>query len=64
MKRLIATFVLLICHGINAQVTQEVFESFRLQQKRNVSYYIPEDYSTDKKYPLVVVLDQIGRAHV
>ena len=57
MKRLIATFVLLICYGLNAQVAQEVFESFKLQQKRNVSYYIPEDYSKDKKYPLVVVLD-------
>ncbi len=40
-----------------AQVTHEIFESFKLQERRNVSYYFPEDYSTDKKYPLVVVLD-------
>ena len=57
MKRLIATFAFLICYGLSAQVTQEVFESFKLQQKRNVSYYIPENYSADKKYPIVVVLD-------
>ncbi len=40
-----------------AQVTHEIFESFKLQERRNVSYYFPEYYSTDKKYPLVVVLD-------
>lgn len=57
MKRLIVTFTFLICYGLNAQVTQEVFESFKLQQKRNVNYYIPENYSATKKYPLIVVLD-------
>ncbi|WP_297694482.1 alpha/beta hydrolase-fold protein, partial [uncultured Eudoraea sp.] len=40
-----------------AQVTNEIFESFKLQERRNVSYYFPEDYTPEKKYPLVVVLD-------
>ena len=40
-----------------AQVKHEIFESFKLQERRQVQYYIPEDYSPDKLYPLVVVLD-------
>jgi hypothetical protein len=40
-----------------AQVKQEIFESFKLQERRDVKYYFPEDYTPDKKYPLVVVLD-------
>jgi len=43
--------------GTFAQVKHEIFESFKLQERRNVSYYFPEDYSAEKKYPLVVVLD-------
>ncbi|MFT4831912.1 MAG: putative alpha/beta superfamily hydrolase [Psychroserpens sp.] len=57
MKRLTAVFALFICFGANAQVTQEVFESYKLQEKRDVSYYIPESYTAEKKYPLIVVLD-------
>ena len=41
----------------SAQVKHEIFESFKLQERRDVHYYIPEDYSPDKLYPLVVVLD-------
>ena len=48
---------LLFSFGTFAQVKHEIFESFKLQERRNVSYYFPEDYSPDKKYPLVVVLD-------
>lgn len=40
-----------------AQVKEEIFESFKLQERRNVRYYIPENFSPEKKYPLVVVLD-------
>ena len=36
---------------------KEIFESFKLQERRDVSYYFPENYSEDKKYPLIVVLD-------
>ncbi|NJB71220.1 hypothetical protein GGR42_001682 [Saonia flava] len=58
MKRpiLIAIF-LLACIGLTAQVTQEIFESFKLQERRDVKYYFPEDYSEEKKYPIIVVLD-------
>jgi hypothetical protein len=48
---------LLLAQVAFSQVTNEIFESFKLQERRNVSYYFPEDYSPEKKYPLVVVLD-------
>ncbi len=48
---------LFLCLGLTAQVKQEIFESFKLQERRDVKYYFPEDYSAEKKYPLVVVLD-------
>ncbi|NHF58782.1 esterase [Flavobacteriaceae bacterium TP-CH-4] len=57
MQRIITFFALFLCFGANAQVTQEIFESFKLQERREVLYYIPEDYDEKKKYPLVIVLD-------
>ncbi len=57
MQRFITIFTLLMCLGLSAQVTQEIFESFKLQERRDVRYYFPEDYSKEKKYPLIVVLD-------
>ena len=57
MKKLLLPILTLIYFGLNAQVQKEIFESFKLQERRDVSYYIPEDYSEDKKYPLIVVLD-------
>ena len=57
MTKLILPIVALICFSVNAQVQKEIFESFKLQERRDVSYYIPEDYTKDKKYPLIVVLD-------
>lgn len=57
MQRLILTLTLFLSLSINAQVTKEIFESFKLQERRDVSYYFPENLSEDKKYPLIVVLD-------
>ncbi len=45
------------CFNLSAQVTKEIFESFKLQERRDVSYYFPEDYTEEKSYPLIVVLD-------
>lgn len=42
---------------MNAQVTKEIFESFKLQERRDVSCDFPEDYSKEKKYPFIIVLD-------
>ncbi|CAZ95470.1 alpha/beta hydrolase-fold protein [Zobellia galactanivorans] len=57
MLRKLTFFAFLLCASLNAQVTQEIFESFKLQERRDVKYYIPEDYDKEKKYPLIVVLD-------
>lgn len=58
MKRLIAAATLLLSVlPVQAQVKQEIFESFKLQERRDVSYYIPETYNEEKTYPLVIVLD-------
>ncbi|MGB3144883.1 MAG: alpha/beta hydrolase-fold protein [Maribacter sp.] len=40
-----------------AQVSQEIFESFKLQERRDVQYYFPENMDADKKHPLIIVLD-------
>ncbi|MEM1339688.1 MAG: alpha/beta hydrolase-fold protein [Bacteroidota bacterium] len=58
MKKLIVFSLLgLMALALNSQVKKEIFESFKLQERRDVSYYFPEGYSEDKKYPLILVLD-------
>ncbi len=57
MKSFITTIIILLCFGATAQVKQEIFESFKLQERRDVNYYFPENYTKEKKYPLIVVLD-------
>jgi len=57
MHRPIIMLALFLCLGMKAQVTQEIFESFKLQERRDVSYYFPENLSEEKRYPLIVVLD-------
>lgn len=57
MQRLFTIFALFLCFTLSAQVTQEIFESFKLQERRDVQYYIPEDFDAEKKYPLIIVLD-------
>lgn len=57
MLRFFLVLGLLACLNLNAQVTREIFESFKLQERRDVRYYIPENYDNTKKYPIIVVLD-------
>lgn len=57
MKKCLFVLIGLLCFNLGAQVKKEIFESFKLQERRDVSYYFPEDYSEEKKYPLLVVLD-------
>ncbi|MEO0901729.1 MAG: alpha/beta hydrolase-fold protein, partial [Bacteroidota bacterium] len=57
MKKYLFLLIGMVSVSLVGQVKQEIFESFKLQERRNVSYYFPENYSEDKKYPLIVVLD-------
>ncbi|MEX0363552.1 MAG: alpha/beta hydrolase [Allomuricauda sp.] len=57
MKKWLFPLIGLLCFELGAQVQKEIFESFKLQERRDVSYYFPENYSEDQKYPLIVVLD-------
>ncbi len=56
-NRLLFLLMGLVCLNLGAQVKREIFESFKLQERRDVSYYFPEDYTEEKKYPLIVVMD-------
>lgn len=55
----IYVLLLTLCLGYlaSAQVKQEIFESFKLQERRDVQYYFPEGLDDTKKYPLIIVLD-------
>ena len=58
MKRLIYLAICLWAVApMYGQVKEEIFESFKLQERRNVKYYIPEDYDPELAYPLIIVLD-------
>ncbi|MBT8187176.1 MAG: esterase, partial [Croceitalea sp.] len=57
MRNIFFSIAALLCFSMNAQVKKEIFESFKLQERRDVSYYFPEDYTDEKKYLLIVVLD-------
>jgi uncharacterized protein len=57
MARMLPFFFLMAGLFAQAQVTQEIFESFKLQERRDVQYYFPEQMDKAKKYPLIVVLD-------
>ena len=57
MRYVALIFALLFGITSHAQVTQEIFESFKLQERRDVHYYFPENMDESKKYPLIIVLD-------
>ena len=57
MKKILLPLCTLLFFNVNAQIKKEIFESFKLQEERDVSYYFPDDYTDEKKYPLIVVLD-------
>ncbi len=57
MRRFSLIFITLLCVTVTAQVKQEIFESFKLQERRDVQYYFPENLDDTKKYPLILVLD-------
>lgn len=57
MRNLSLIFSLLLGLISYSQVTLEIFESFKLQERRDVQYYFPEHMEDDKKYPLIIVLD-------
>ena len=42
---------------INAQTSVEKLKSKKLNETRDIQLYIPEGYSEDKVYPIIVVLD-------
>lgn len=55
-KKLLLFFGLLSIYGYS-QISEESFDSYRLQQSRDLMFYLPENYSEEKKYPLILVLD-------
>ncbi|MFS4454616.1 alpha/beta hydrolase [Maribacter sp. 2304DJ31-5] len=57
MQRIFLLLLLSIGSITTAQVKQEIFESFKLQERRDVQYYFPENLDDTKKYPLIIVLD-------
>lgn len=57
MRQILVLLLLTLSVGTNAQVSQEIFESFKLQERRDVQYYFPENMDADKKHPLIIVLD-------
>lgn len=57
MQRFFLLLLLSVGFLVKAQVKQEIFESFKLQERRDVQYYFPENMDDTKKYPLVIVLD-------
>ncbi|MFS4468817.1 alpha/beta hydrolase [Maribacter sp. 2210JD10-5] len=57
MKRIVLILFLSLGTMATAQVKQEIFESFKLQERRDVQYYFPENLDDTKKYPLIIVLD-------
>ncbi|WP_417443520.1 alpha/beta hydrolase [Joostella sp.] len=54
---LICTMLFLCALNLKAQLKSSTIESFKLAEKRDIQLYVPENYSAEKSYPLIVVLD-------
>lgn len=57
MRQIVFLFILFLGTITSAQTTLEIFESFKLQERRDVHYFFPENLDETKKYPLIIVLD-------
>lgn len=57
MTRALLLFIGLLPFALSSQLKTEPFESFHLQESREIVYYVPETYDETKKYPLILVLD-------
>ncbi len=57
MKRLILFVAFLFLQNAFGQVISEEFTSSRLNGKRKIAIYLPENFSNKEAYPLLVVLD-------
>ncbi|MEM6721670.1 MAG: alpha/beta hydrolase-fold protein [Bacteroidota bacterium] len=58
MKKYLMLFIAFVCFStIHAQTTVEKIKSKKLNETRDIQLYIPEGYSDDKVYPIIVVLD-------
>ncbi|WP_405384573.1 alpha/beta hydrolase [Maribacter sp. LLG6340-A2] len=57
MRNFLFIYALFLSVISYSQVSQEIFESFKLQERRDVQYYFPENLDDTKKYPLIIVLD-------
>ncbi|WP_046757733.1 alpha/beta hydrolase [Kordia jejudonensis] len=58
MKKYIMLLTAFVCVSyVNAQIKIEQFKSEKLNETRDIQLYLPEDYSDEKVYPIIVVLD-------
>lgn len=57
MKTYFSVLAFLCAYFSFAQIKQETFESYKLNEKRTIQVYTPENYSEEKSYPLIVVMD-------
>ena len=57
MKYLTILLTLFTAVQIYSQAQGESFESYYLQEERNIRISLPADYDAEKKYPLILVLD-------
>ncbi|WP_040559576.1 alpha/beta hydrolase-fold protein [Kordia algicida OT-1] len=58
MKKCLMLLVAFVCFSfVNAQTKIEKLTSKKLNETRDIQLYIPEGYSEDRVYPIIVVLD-------